>query len=369
MDKVLIVSGTSIISGAEIVLKDYLENTKNISSFDILCSDINEIKEFYNKVLKNRVISCKEITPTMAIKDRYSLSSKLKKILRFVNFFRVVKSVNLKHKYDIIWANNTGDIIYSIFFKKMYKRKFIINIHDIVKRNSLMGKVVRVFDRYVDKYIAVSNSVKEALVRLGISENKIYIVYNGMIIENTDNDFQFKKKETISKIGFVGSLIERKDPLTFVEFIRKTKLNGYMVYNHYDTSLYNKIKTVIEEERLNIDLIGKLDRGDIDKFMKEMDFLFIPSLQDPLPTVVLESFKNYTPCIGRNIDGIPEMITEDYNGYLFNNDDDLNLISLKIANISSEKYNQLRKNSHITVTNKFNIKVKVNKIDEILFVD
>ena len=50
---------------------------------------------------------------------------------------------------------------------------------------------------------------------------------------------------------------------------------------------------------------------------QELDVLFVPSRQDPLPTVIIEAALSGVPVVGARNGGIPEMIAEGKNGYLF----------------------------------------------------
>jgi glycosyltransferase involved in cell wall biosynthesis len=47
-----------------------------------------------------------------------------------------------------------------------------------------------------------------------------------------------------------------------------------------------------------------------------MDVFAAPSIQDNLPSTVMEALACGTPCVGSNVGGIPEMIEQEVNGYL-----------------------------------------------------
>ena len=63
---------------------------------------------------------------------------------------------------------------------------------------------------------------------------------------------------------------------------------------------------------------GFVDNKEIMKFYEMINFLVIPSIcYDNSPLVIYESFSTGTPVIGSDIGGIPELIKENYNGFLF----------------------------------------------------
>ena len=96
------------------------------------------------------------------------------------------------------------------------------------------------------------------------------------------------------------------------------------------------------------------------------NILVIPSIcYDNSPLVVYESFSTGTPVIGSNIGGIPELVEEGYNGFLFESG---NYLSLKeklvkvindkelITNLEDNAFNSLPENS---------MEIMVNKIIEL----
>jgi len=87
------------------------------------------------------------------------------------------------------------------------------------------------------------------------------------------------------------------------------------------------------------------------------DLFFIPSIQDNLPNTVLESLSCGTPVIGFDIGGIPEIVENDFNGFLFRLGD-INAIAEYITlNINNEnKLKILSANSRLTVENNFTLK-------------
>jgi glycosyltransferase involved in cell wall biosynthesis len=63
-------------------------------------------------------------------------------------------------------------------------------------------------------------------------------------------------------------------------------------------------------------LRGRQPRGELGERYRWADVTCVPSLQDVLPTVVLESLIAGTPVVGSAVGGIPSMVQTDVNGLL-----------------------------------------------------
>ncbi|AGK95861.1 glycosyltransferase family 4 protein [Clostridium pasteurianum] len=358
---ILIISGSSTISGAEYVLADYLKYS-NKNKFIILTSDNNKVINFYEDLNINRVISSKYLTPSGAVTNK-KMFGKVKKLLRYILSRQVIYNTINKFNIKKIMGNNTTDIIYSAWVKRIPEATYYQYVHDIVNEESFISKVILKFDKYVDKYFAVSMAVKNSLCNIGINENKIILIYNGL------QDLKFIERRMNDKLvfGFLGALSDRKSPLTFVDFIKKSGYKGLMAYHISEGNMENKVKDKIKKENVDIELIGKVERENMREFYDKIDFLFVPSKEDPLPTVVLEAFNYSTPVIGRRIDGIPEMITEQFNGYLFKDNEDFNNVISKIKNLNQETYSKICINANFTIKDKFSLNKKILKLNEFLF--
>jgi glycosyltransferase involved in cell wall biosynthesis len=364
-NKVLIISGTAIVSGAEYVLGDYLENNKNMEQIEILHSDVEKVEEYYKKFNFSKIYKCKYLNPVGVVgSGKLNLVKKLLNLfLSFFIFFKILKNKEIKK----VLGNNTGDTIYS-FYSYLFGKKHINYIHDMIEPNSMIAKSILLFNKFIFKYIAVSNAVKQALIDIGIEENKIEVIYNGLEYNKDIAERDIDKKIVF---GFVGNIEDKKNPLEFLDFIELTqsKLNKKivvkMVYgNILEQNLFDKIKKIINEKNLNIELVGKIKKNKMSNFYSSIDFLVLTSKKDSLPTVILESFNQGIPVIAHSIDGVPEMVLDNKNGFLYNNSDDFEDIINKLKKID---YQILQKNANNTIKDKFSNKIKLTKLDMELF--
>ena len=364
MHKVLIISGTPIVSGAEYVLGDYLENTQYKKNIQIIHSDIQKVGDFYKKFEVDKIYSSKYLNPAGVVNNKLAALKKIFNLAAsFFDFFKVFKNKKIK----LTVGNNTGDVVYS-FYSHFFGKKHINFVHDILDKDMLLAKTVLLFDKYVSEYIAVSQAVKDSMVKIGINENKINVIYNGL---NSNESFLEKDIKNEIIFGFVGNIEERKNPLEFIEFIKtaqnilRIKIKGYMVYgNIIDKNLFKKIKKEIKRSELDIELIENIPREKMANFYEKIHYLVVTSKKDPFPTVILEAFNNGVPVIGHNIDGIKEMIENDNNGFLYDSKNDFEKILRNLENITYEKF---QKNSWLTIRNKFSLSKRIKTIDKLLF--
>jgi glycosyltransferase involved in cell wall biosynthesis len=108
-------------------------------------------------------------------------------------------------------------------------------------------------------------------------------------------------------------------------------------------------KQYIEEHQMsNVELVGFLSGDRLFDIVKRSKFIIVPSeWYENNPMNVIESFALGKPVIGARIGGIPELIQEDLNGYLFESEDVAGLTnSIKRAeSVSEDVYVRLGKNA------------------------
>ncbi len=157
-----------------------------------------------------------------------------------------------------------------------------------------------------------------------------------------------------------------------MQFLRVCK-NSNLVYNSdfiylpYEDKLLKELIEFDKINELNNNFISNVPRAKIFEYLKKADFLVLTSIRDPLPTVILESFSVGTPVIAHSIGGVPEMVLDGFNGFLYDKTSEFSKIieTLKVAD--NNLYNQLSLNSLNTIKEKFNIQNKIDILDSILF--
>ncbi len=118
----------------------------------------------------------------------------------------------------------------------------------------------------------------------------------------------------------------------------------------------------------SIEYIGQLNYNDVDSYIKNAHFTIIPSHMDNLPTVGLESLMLGVPVIGNKRGGIPEIVEDNYNGFIFDGHSDEELTALfdRVLSISPEKHQQFKANSRESYVRKFSLDTYIYNMMEII---
>lgn len=244
--------------------------------------------------------------------------------------------------------------IVSFFIHKFHKIDyyFTFHAHDIYFKNSwfsdLVNNSVNSFSisefniRYVKNQYKNLKSEKIKLSRLGVSLPK-----------NITAKKEVKEKLNIS---FISNLEEKKGIPYLLEAFLKLHQKHPTKYrlNIAGDGVYMQIiKDFTQKHNLNehIHILGKIrDQKKID-FYTQSDIFVLPSIRtkddmDGIPVVLMEAIAYGIPVISTNISGIPEICINEYNGFLIDEKNSIQIVEAieKLSN-SRDLYVQCSKNS------------------------
>lgn len=147
----------------------------------------------------------------------------------------------------------------------------------------------------VDTDLYKPMDIKAARKKLGLSEDKIYILFGAMNLIDERKGFKYLLK-SLHKLAS-----DSPGTKEIIEILVFGKANNEMIKSiPYKCHYFGNIKT--EEE-----VIACYNSADI---------FIAPSLQDNLPNTVVESLSCGTPVVSYNVGGLPDMIDHFENGYL-----------------------------------------------------
>jgi len=126
-----------------------------------------------------------------------------------------------------------------------------------------------------------------------------------------------------TRVAFVGRLSPEKNALGFVEFAKK--LVDQTGEFEFSVSGLGPEK---DEILSSIESFGKPEllrfheyEPDVHDALRKLDVLVVPSKLDGRPAIIMEANARGIPVVATNVGGIPEMITEGVNGFMFDSGD------------------------------------------------
>jgi glycosyltransferase involved in cell wall biosynthesis len=166
---------------------------------------------------------------------------------------------------------------------------------------------------------------------------------------------------------YLGRLSSEKGILTLVNAFMKTKFEDVKLLIVGD----GPIKKQLEEQTRadsRIRFTGYLSGGSLIKITRSALSVIVPSeWYENAPISILESFASGKPVIGSRIGGIPEMIDEGVNGYLFEpgNVDDLREKLELILSLSGKEISKMGQAARRKVEEKYNPGLHYEKLMDI----
>lgn len=218
-------------------------------------------------------------------------------------------------------------ILFFPFILKALKRMWFFYIHIASNSNSNINKLkdrefkIRSLLDMVDIFLAPSEFIRNRFIEFGLPKEKIEIFRFGF----NNNLFLNHQKFSADRIrfAFIGTLLPAKGLHTLINAFNRidtkkadlkiyAKLRTYAGFEDYLPNLKKIVKN------RNIKFMDEFDHTDIARIFHEIDILVVPSLwYENSPLVIQEAFLFRTPVLASDIGGIPELVKDSINGFLF----------------------------------------------------
>lgn len=175
-----------------------------------------------------------------------------------------------------------------------------------------------------DKVIVVSNFLKEVALKIGVSEEKIKVIYNSVdiIAVNLDDKEDLKKKFDLEGIILLTSarLTPWKGVDMLIEIMPdliKTRREIKLVIVGDGPEL-ERLKGLAKGFKDCIIFKGKLPRTELLEYMRLADIFLLNTNYEGLSHTILEAMKIGLPVITTKVGGNPETVIDEETGLLVN---------------------------------------------------
>lgn len=298
-----------------------------------------------------------------------------------------LKELNKFYDFDLIHSHS-GHLPH-IFSQFQDISPLVVTVHATVKgiRQSVENcsnckvdrteKYMNVFSRGIEFFEKLNFQIADLLLPVSgftlkeITEKYGVDVSGKSEVLNTAvdlNKFRFVGKEVADKpvILFAGRFYAVKGFETFLDSIEILAKSGY----NFKTLLVGRGNTESVSKRLSsilpssdFSIRGLVKYSEMPEIFEYSDILVVPSIYENCPTIILEAMSSGKIVVASRVGGIPEIIENNYNGFLFEkgNSKELAQILVKILE-KTVNISQIQKNARKTVELKYNWSMRSKEI-------
>lgn len=177
-----------------------------------------------------------------------------------------------------------------------------------------------------DMFLAVCKYIKNIIIELGSPEEKTFVQYSGVEVNNFPYNKRNFQKTGKLHIGSVGRLSPKKGYEYIIKALSILKIEGHdFTYSIIgDGRLRNEITLLIDKYGLsqNIEILGQRNHDYIIKFLEKIDIFISHNVtsergdQEGIANTLKEAMLSGVPVFTTYHAGIPELVKNEINGFL-----------------------------------------------------
>ncbi len=355
----------------------------------VFVSSVDE-KTLTGKFSSNtKIVSLKksiDYTSIMLFKSKIeSLPTIIKKILIY-GFVGISYILNLKYYFNVIrvlfaekpalFHVNNG--YFGLILAKIFKGPFVAHIHS----TGILGA-----ERYsrllhgCDRFIAISQYVRQNLIASGFEGNKISVVYNAADVVSVPREDvnALKERYNINShdkvIGFFGRVVKWKGQKEFLLAVSLLvqKFPGVKVLiigdsaDDIDTSYIDYLKDFTNSSGLSDKVVFVGYQNNVHPFYEASDLIVHCSITpEPFGLVIVEAMSHKKPVIVSNLGTPPEIINNGVEGLIVDPFDTQSLASAMLEILSNDqKAEQMGNQAYLRVTSTFSPANQASGIEKV----
>ncbi|QGU00490.1 Glycosyltransferase [Candidatus Syntrophocurvum alkaliphilum] len=227
-------------------------------------------------------------------------------------------------------------------------------------------------NKHTNKFIAISNSIKDEIMAMNVPANKIKVIHSGLdtakFTSNTPKE-KVQKELEINPQNKTITMVARLHPVKGHEyFIRAAKevieknINAQFLIIG-EGELRSELEQLINKLNLDKNIIMPGYYSKIEDIYRISDIICVPSVMEGLGLVVLEAMYFKTPVIASNVGGIPEIIEDGKDGILTPPQDYKALADAIIKLCQNEKLSQTIAQNATQKINNFTVQNMTREVE------
>ena len=200
------------------------------------------------------------------------------------------------------------------WLSQLFHCKFFFKVHgndiNLNSKTPARAKQIKNAAKHALGILSVSKALKNEMINMGIEKEKIHVIYNGVNHDKFNFPANTCNKENY--ILYVGNLKKAKGIFELIDGFSKIHINfpdlklvfagpGVMKQQLMERAINHNIKDKVE-------LLGSVNHNDLPQLMRHARLVALPSYNEGVPNVLLESMACGTPVLASNVGGIPEIV-------------------------------------------------------------
>lgn len=347
--RILYINHTGLVSGAEKMLLNILRGLDRARYEPyVLCPSRGELAAAIHA-------EGAEWFPLPAVAARFALRPDrlLRAVLPLFRTAAVIRRQIRALNPDLIHANSVRAGIAASVAAMGTGKPVVWHVHDTLPRHPV-SSAIRTFV-YLNRgtpVIAVSQSTAVSFRGRLPFASRVRTIHNGMDLrrfpQKQPGQSTFRESIGVSDEDFlvcaVGQICARKGLLELIDALRRIQLQaprmhlaivGKVVFRHEEEYL-NALHAAAAEGGIDhrIHFTGELH--DVSPALQAADLLVLNSHDEPFGLVLIEAMSSGTPVLATRVGGVPEIVTDQENGWLTESGDTAALAS-RLLELSQNK--------------------------------
>ena len=267
----------------------------------------------------------------------YILKSSIhsKSLLSFPKNINFVSNLIKEYKINIIHTYHRYSELVAVQAARLNRKR---KVKTVFTSLSIVNRKYNV-EFKSDKVIAISYTIKNMLLdKFKVKKDRLILIPNF-----TDTD-ELNELETLAEgaqddgnffnVLSIGRFHTDKNFETLLTALNLLNDNTVKLVLVGEGDLLENYRSYIKKNKLNVEIVSP--QKNLLHYFLSANACVLPSNRDPFPSFMLQSGLHKKPFIGANVDGIAELIRNNFNGLLFDNKSPLEL-AYKIYQFKTDK--------------------------------
>ena len=276
------------------------------------------------------------------------------------------KLIRISNKVDY-WLFFGGDLLLLPMLCAKMKKKKVLSLlggnlaSEIALKKHILNvpqKILRRMCLRLTDYIAVYSEILIDKWDLGRYSDKIVAADNHHV---DCNMFKISKpfSQRERKIGYIGRLSAEKGIANLLQCLPTilSKYNDLKFSITGDGPMEDQVRTFIDNHNFGDRLVyfGRVSHDKIANILNDLQLCVLPSYTEGLPNIMLESMGCGTPVLATPVGAIPDVITDNENGFIIQDNCPETIVNGIIRALESPNIFHISELAHRTATDSYNI--------------